>query len=345
MVEREQRCYLCNEVCHIDIDLSTEFLERQDVESVACDNCLVYAITDDAIEEISSRLATLGTKKYNHENPFLIKLKHFVHKQWWDNVIPPVITKADVMDASHTHDPFLFPPEPNLLEQKDKFVFLLAEEISPGYTLIPKFEREGMQIGSYNQTQFITVLKNMDMERLILVDKSKSSWFERQISLSDEGWRYYNRLKDSGRFSKHAFMAMAFETKGLDDDVKKCFQDTVGKAGYKLIFADKLPKVGSVDDNIRKTIRTSAFVIADLSEGNQGAYFEAGFAHGVRKSVIYTCNKSTWDNPEARKEFIHFDVDHQTIIFWDSKELQAFEADLKQAIQDALKERERRHTT
>jgi nucleoside 2-deoxyribosyltransferase len=64
-------------------------------------------------------------------------------------------------------------------------------------------------------------------------------------------------------------------------------------------------------------IRMCRFLIADLTCGNQGAYWEAGYAEGLGKPVIYTCNKSYFD-----KEGTHFDTNHHQTVLWDPARLE-----------------------
>jgi nucleoside 2-deoxyribosyltransferase len=52
-------------------------------------------------------------------------------------------------------------------------------------------------------------------------------------------------------------------------------------------------------------------VIADLHDNN-GAYWEAGFAEGLGRPVIYTCRKQKWDATKS-----HFDTSHLNTIVWD----------------------------
>ena len=60
-----------------------------------------------------------------------------------------------------------------------------------------------------------------------------------------------------------------------------------------------MPKAGLIDDRLRVEIRTSRFLIADLTHENAGAYWEAGFAEGLGKPVIYTCEKSKFDTAKT----------------------------------------------
>jgi nucleoside 2-deoxyribosyltransferase len=64
-------------------------------------------------------------------------------------------------------------------------------------------------------------------------------------------------------------------------------------------------------------LRTSRFVVSDLSyQNNYGAYWEAGFAEGLGRPVIYTCRKEEWDERKT-----HFDTNHLNAIIWDPDKL------------------------
>ena len=88
-----------------------------------------------------------------------------------------------------------------------------------------------------------------------------------------------------------------------------------------------MPKAGLIDDRLRVEIRTSRFLIADLTHENAGAYWEAGFAEGLGKPVIYTCEKSKFDTAKT-----HFDTNHHLTVFWSTDEFPSFEEKLKATI-------------
>jgi hypothetical protein len=91
----------------------------------------------------------------------------------------------------------------------------------------------------------------------------------------------------------------------------------VGRADFELrILTDRQP-AGLIDDQLRVALRASRFVIADLTHGNNGAYWEAGFAEGLGRPVIYTCRKAEWD---VRKT--HFDTNHLVTIIWEPNQLE-----------------------
>jgi nucleoside 2-deoxyribosyltransferase len=63
----------------------------------------------------------------------------------------------------------------------------------------------------------------------------------------------------------------------------------VAATGFILRRLDDEPKAGLIDDRMRAEIQASRFVIVDLTHMNRGAYWEAGYAEGLGKPVIYTC--------------------------------------------------------
>jgi hypothetical protein len=86
-------------------------------------------------------------------------------------------------------------------------------------------------------------------------------------------------------------MAMKFGDATLNDVVENHFRPAVARAGFNLrLLTDEQP-AGLIDDQLRAAILGSRFLISDLTHGNQGAYWEAGFAEGLGLPVVYTCSK------------------------------------------------------
>jgi len=46
-----------------------------------------------------------------------------------------------------------------------------------------------------------------------------------------------------------------------------------------------------------------------------GAYWEAGYAEGLGKHVIYTCKKTVFKDEKKKP---HFDTNHHLTVLWDS---------------------------
>ncbi len=101
----------------------------------------------------------------------------------------------------------------------------------------------------------------------------------------------------------------------MDGLFKDVLKPAVRQTGFDLFILPERPKAGLIDDRLRVEIQTSRFLIADLTHGNGGAYWEGGYAEGLGKPVIYTCEKKTFENPESRT---HFDTNHHLTILWES---------------------------
>jgi hypothetical protein len=99
------------------------------------------------------------------------------------------------------------------------------------------------------------------------------------------------------------------------------FKEAVKATGFDLRILDESLRTGLIDDQMRVKIRQSKFALVDLTHGNQGAYWEAGFAEGLGRQVIYLCEKNHWD-----KNKTHFDTNHLTTVPWS---MDTIEADMK----------------
>ena len=132
------------------------------------------------------------------------------------------------------------------------------------------------------------------------------------MKLTMHGWAKYNELKRGAIISHKAFMAMQYGDNDLEWMFENCFKPAVKATGFDLYRVDKDPKVGLIDDQMRVEIRTSRFLISDLTHDNGGAYWEAGFAEGLGRPVIYICEKKKFDEKKT-----HFDTNHQKTFTWE----------------------------
>lgn len=138
-------------------------------------------------------------------------------------------------------------------------------------------------------------------------------------TLSFAGWELYGQLqRESPRQTRRAFMAMLYGDPLLDKIFASCFKPAVARAGFELFRLDEQPRAGLIDDRLRLEIRRSRFLLADLTHGSHGAYWEAGYAEGLSKPVIYTCERA-----EFEKRGTHFDTNHLHTVIWEESNLQS----------------------
>jgi nucleoside 2-deoxyribosyltransferase len=138
-----------------------------------------------------------------------------------------------------------------------------------------------------------------------------------KIQLTLLGWEKYENLKRSKIESRLAFMALKFGQTDLDPVVENCFRPAVARTGFELrLLTDDQP-AGLIDDQLRAAILAARFVISDLTHGSPGAYWEAGYAEGLGMPVIYTCEKTAWEEKKT-----HFDTNHLVTVIWDPSDLE-----------------------
>jgi hypothetical protein len=138
-----------------------------------------------------------------------------------------------------------------------------------------------------------------------------------EFRLSMDGWSRYQELTRRAVASRTAFMAMDFKDLTVRNVLNECFKPAVARAGFSLRPLYEVQDAGLIDNQIRAAIRAARFVVADLSNDNRGAYFEAGFAEGIGLPVIYTCEGSKFDDKKT-----HFDTNHMHTIPWRLDDLQ-----------------------
>lgn len=211
------------------------------------------------------------------------------------------------------------PPIPYPDELLDEFVIWLGTHLHPGQSvgiLYPDFRAV---LGAVDEESFNYMLKTI----------GDSDWFNgkphpvhygawpfSRCSLTPKGWGRYRDLITTKLASRFGFMAMKYGDSELDKIVRDYFRPALKQADFDLRVLNEGQPAGIIDDQIRVAIRTARFLICDLSHGNRGAYWEAGFAEGLGKPVIYTCRRDVFDNSD-HADHPHFDTGHLVTVPWD----------------------------
>jgi nucleoside 2-deoxyribosyltransferase len=119
-----------------------------------------------------------------------------------------------------------------------------------------------------------------------------------------------------------------FQTTLLDQYLVPAVKQT----GYDLANALRTePMAGNLHARLEVEIRAARFVIAELSHHNNGAYWEAGFARGLGKPVIYMYNKVVGNSDRP-----HFDVVSDHYIAWEEDKPEKAADELKGVIRATL---------
>jgi len=203
---------------------------------------------------------------------------------------------------------------PNLSEQINNIILWIGNRASPGEEVRVDASLHQSIMGAKTPSGFSFVVKHLISRGLIedTPDMGVNDSIIIDTKLTFDGWRYFDQINRGALTSKKAFMAMKYGDPDLDQIFNQHFKPAVAAAGFELYKLDELPKAGLIDDRLRVEIRTSRFLVSDLTHENPRAYWEAGFAEGLGKPVIYTCEKRKFESQKT-----HFDTNHHLTVIWD----------------------------
>lgn len=296
-------CPICQTIL---MELPSPFSDN--ATRVPCDNCGPFALdhgyADGALKELAEHPARRAI------------LSHGLRRMAGREVEPIVELKLAEAILKNT-------ALPGAAAQLNNFVLFMAGELpEPGATMTRSSADIKAVIGSISDQGAEWVVRQaMDLGYVTRpegIDKQKFLLY--YATLTMKGWMRAEELSVEVANSKRAFMAMKFGDPELDRVFEECLKPAAKRAGFDLVRLDDAPRAGLIDDRLRLEIRTSRFLIADLSHANAGAYWEAGMAEGLGKPVIYTCRQSVFDDPKTKP---HFDTNHYLSIQWDSSDLNA----------------------
>lgn len=101
---------------------------------------------------------------------------------------------------------------------------------------------------------------------------------------------------------------MSFDP-SMDGAYRAGIKPAIEECGFTAIcLKDLVPNEG-ITDRIMSEIRLSQFVVADFTGQRGGVYFEAGFARGLGREVIWACREDELDK-------VHFDIKHFGHVVW-----------------------------
>lgn len=141
-----------------------------------------------------------------------------------------------------------------------------------------------------------------------------------RVSLTFEGHIHVEKIRHAAPVSSQAFVAMWFGAE-MQDAYSQGFEPGIRDAGYQPMRIDRKEHNNKIDDEIIAEIRRSKFLVADFTCGlaansappeaiaRGGVYFEAGFARGLGREVIWTCRAD-------RISYVHFDTRQFNHILW-----------------------------
>ncbi len=324
-------------VCNTDIQRPTSsFVDERMLGSFSCRRCGDFTLDKkmlhpDTLRDGILKRDVLKIAALSHwiRTEYESKMKQPPDSQGWRKAI--VLSRPFVESITKN-------PHPSPVDQADGLVRWTGDNTRAGETIpVDKYRIEAIA-GSADPTEFCLVFDYLMDQGIITGERRYGNTGAVRprdilIGLSFRGWQRYQELKRATSDSRRAFMAMQYDKKPLEDIVERVFRDAVRQTGFDLFLLRDRPVAGLIDNRLRAEIRTARFLIADLTHRNPGAYWEAGYAEGLGKPVIYTCEKKTFRNSKRKP---HFNTNHHQTVLWDSKDPEYTAKELKDTIRATL---------
>jgi hypothetical protein len=163
-------------------------------------------------------------------------------------------------------------------------------------------------IDCYNNDEFNWYVESLTKQGLVTRTGGSSSTL--YLTLTDEGWKRIQPAPHPGGIPGQCFVAM-----WLSDETRAAYADgikpAIVQAGCTAIRIDQKEHNNEIPDEIIAEIRNSQFMVADFTGQRLGVYYEAGFAMGLGRKVIWCCRKDQIDK-------LHFDTNHKNHIDWET---------------------------
>lgn len=222
---------------------------------------------------------------------------------------------------------------PTPAELSDNLITVLGNKSTLGQHIALITDEIRSAIGARSNDGILAVARYLYSEGRIEIMGGERGFNMGMVNaaLTVPGWNRYREIQTIGVVTRTAFMAMQFNDTRVEQAYRNAFIPAANDCGFELQRLDERQPAGLIDDQLRVRIRNCAFVVADITTANHGAYWEAGFAEGLGKPVIYTCEMAAFANGAS-----HFDTNHHLTVSWDLDNLQTTRSRLAATIRATL---------
>ena len=311
--------------CPVCANAVRQFSQREVGDHIECPRCGPYVLTGTARAVLPSMT--------NDDRRIRATLSHVI-RQMAERSAWPVLSSDLLRDIIANTRP------PNAEQQLRNLVTWLGKSQSDEGAEVHFSEETIAAVGAVDVAGVAFIASQAHHAGLVSVDiKARQGIGARPVhiispmQLTIAGWRLLGELRRGAVSNRIAFMAMPFGIADLDGIYREHFCAAVAATGFQLKRLDEGQPAGLIDDRLRVEIRQSRFLISDLTHRNPGAYWEAGFAEGLGKPVIYTCRKDVFDDKTMAP---HFDTNHHLTVVWDPGRMGEAVARLKATIRATL---------
>ena len=230
---------------------------------------------------------------------------------------------------------------PSPPEQATNLIRLIGDglaETGEGYFLDDATDTA--RVGAFNTTMFNQLRGELEARNVIQPLGRSQVPNQRGVGvlvgqaygLTLDGWERYEAERHGRVRGRYGFIAMKFGDAVLDEFIEVTVKPAVQRGiSYDLVDLRDVSRAGVIDNILREQIRDAAFVLVDLTHDNSGAYWEAGYAEGLGKPVVYLCERAKFDEAKT-----HFDTNHCTTVLWSADKPDALRTELVATLRRSL---------
>ena len=302
-MENKYVCPLCGS------DEKCKITEKDSYSGDHCDHYgvdfyLHTSILDISDEEIKEKIFDLITEFLLEKPQYEAK---YESEKWKFNYYPEqtelVFDKPNMLNTAKWLTTY-----PVSIQEKSDRILLNLYRRYPNYDdLICLFWNEHRLIfahipSNHGTAGFLRIMRDMSL----LTERENECY-----AISAKGWQRINELQAHKTEKKQAFVAMAFkeETK----PIREAIRSGIENSGFSATLIDEKEHNNQIVPEIFHEIEKSSFFVVDVTYPNYGAYYEAGFALGKGKEVIFCCREDSFRN-RRKKKIPHFDIAQKQIL-------------------------------
>jgi len=209
----------------------------------------------------------------------------------------PLITDKNI--DSYLQSPLV--PDTDDIEKKSELLLESIKRKTKNYGDRVDFEpNKAISWGfAHDQNELFALLDLLEDSGYIVSSKSTGSF---PVKITASGWKYLKTETKRVNYKK-GFIAIKFDE--MDDSI-----DAISQAITDAGFEPKCIKNEHFDEIIMNKalgeIRESGFVVVDLTGDSSNVLFEAGFAYGLSKKIIFVCKEE--NKGDAKFYSKHFKI-------------------------------------
>ena len=285
------KCPICK---HNNFLPDSHQLEGRDAYRVYCDRCGCYEVSGTA-------LMTLGAE----HSELLPYLSAHTRQAWeFERRIVRINSNWPELAEPHRHT--------SVHQKAEKLLrFIEKKTTQPGDHVTLDASRDFPLVDSVDAGPVSYFLKYW--EQLGCLDRPPTNLNRGAITV--KGWDRLDPGSSGAGIPGRVFVAMSFDP-SLDEAYELGIKLAVeNDCKMSAIRTDKVYPLHKEEygqkicDRILAEIRRCQFTVADFTDHNRGAYFEAGFALGLGRVVIWTCQ-------EDQIKEAHFDTRQYPHVVW-----------------------------